>query len=642
MVPLTHIANAVTAAIDHPSHKHRMPVEAAPIFYYAGYKLTLHFSAAVGDDGLKSIGLFVKAAHAADVPCIIPTLRITFTASARTGTQHLTKTAVSKARNDSKFHTYDNDNICLQDGLNDHYRSVADVSAVHMGEFGVGRLDQRQRDADIVRAYYRLTAKLSREKAHTFTIMIQAYIPYRAAHAVPYPTSMDHLTDAFFSVPHQTSMDDSEKVVEAEKVAQHLKDVVAEHDPDVASEIIERLVGKRRLSSSDHPVKARKMSNSTLSYPLQFLQSLGTYVAGGLGSTGGKGDDQHQTAEDLDFSTILLLSAIAATPETDKFPLIREHLRELDDVMENDWNRNYTYGAYMMGIILTSEVPFLLKRYYDLADKCRALGCAKLSEHETSLEQALQSFLGKNFQKLFLEAVKKSFSRGERIAAPQDAIMSVCRELLPAEIATLLPYATYTGLQYTEFNRIMRRSRFDDEDDSAVTIMAQTAVIAFFWFRSPVDIILYRGQSMGGIPAGNICTSGFYSFSTIKGIALSFAKALRSRSRANAQVLEVLVRAGQPIVPMMLLSDNEYEAEIALPPGCRLIRDDAFTSYTQEQCTITRYNYDAGDFCNLLTLEDVAPFAEHLYTQDFSPELGSKAHDLWEKLKDLCKRASLL
>ncbi|KAG5184089.1 glycoside hydrolase superfamily [Tribonema minus] len=85
-----------------------------------------------------------------------------------------------------QFHTYDNYNFCLQGGRNDHYKSVADVSAdvakrltmivkwhgaigkdtvaIHLGEFGVGRLDQRQRDADIVRAYYKLTSKLFREK----------------------------------------------------------------------------------------------------------------------------------------------------------------------------------------------------------------------------------------------------------------------------------------------------------------------------------------------------------------------------------------------------------------------------------------------------------------------------------------------
>ncbi|KAG5191373.1 glycoside hydrolase superfamily [Tribonema minus] len=85
-------------------------------------------------------------------------------------------------------HTYDHYNFCLQGGTNAFYKSVDDISAdigkrvamlmkwhtdiggqdtvaLHLGEFGVGRLDQRQRDADIVRAYYRITSKLFRDKS---------------------------------------------------------------------------------------------------------------------------------------------------------------------------------------------------------------------------------------------------------------------------------------------------------------------------------------------------------------------------------------------------------------------------------------------------------------------------------------------
>ncbi|KAG5186322.1 glycoside hydrolase superfamily [Tribonema minus] len=86
-----------------------------------------------------------------------------------------------------QFHTYDHYKFCLQAGSNEYYKSLNelradiqkrvemikkwhvtiggnDVVALHLGEFGVGRLDQRQRDADIVKAYYRLTSLLYRQK----------------------------------------------------------------------------------------------------------------------------------------------------------------------------------------------------------------------------------------------------------------------------------------------------------------------------------------------------------------------------------------------------------------------------------------------------------------------------------------------
>lgn len=90
-------------------------------------------------------------------------------------------------------HSYDHYKFCLQVGRNDFYKNMNEMGAdiqkritmiktwhasiggpgvvgLHLGEFGVGRLDQRQRDTDIVKAYYRLTSKFFRDKGICTTV----------------------------------------------------------------------------------------------------------------------------------------------------------------------------------------------------------------------------------------------------------------------------------------------------------------------------------------------------------------------------------------------------------------------------------------------------------------------------------------
>ncbi|KAG5187377.1 hypothetical protein JKP88DRAFT_243891 [Tribonema minus] len=310
------------------------------------------------------------------------------------------------------------------------------------------------------------------------------------------------------------------------------------------------------------------------------------------------------------------------------FPGIKNH------VPSSMWKRGFVDAAYVVGLAATAETPFLLQRYYDLSDACGGGLCWE----ETSLDMSLQVFMEKDFTGMFLKATRKG---AEDMTDQAQAILDACDDLFPEEIKSVLTsvYENYTGPGYVDTNAVLRNDTFVDNPRSFEQ-MAHVALILFFWFRAPRDLVLYRGQVLEKDLPGTLCVRGFYSCSTDKSVAFRFAHSLKRRSKSA--VIEIIVRAGQPVIPFVMKSLFKDESEIALLPGAKLVIDEGSTPYTVDSVPVTRYMYESGDVHKLVTMEEAVTCAKHIFRVRASPddhpdELRRCAHSIWHKLKAACK-----